>query len=72
MCTRNGFEVSFDWTSGRLKNRTILSKNGNDCFVELPSGLKVYDAHGKRINMDDLGKGVFKFKTVKNMKYALL
>ena len=72
MCTRNGFEVSFEWKNGELKNATILSKSGNDCFVQLPSGLQVYDEHSKRINRDDLGNGVFRFKTEKNMKYALL
>ncbi|HEY5462109.1 MAG TPA: glycoside hydrolase family 95 protein, partial [Hanamia sp.] len=72
MCTRNGFEVGFEWKNRGLKNATILSKNGNDCVVQLPSGLKVYDEHSKRINTNDLGNGVFKFKTVKNRKYFLM
>jgi alpha-L-fucosidase 2 len=71
MRTRNGFEVNFELENGKLKKATIISKNGNDCFVQLPAGLQVYDEHSKRINMQDFGNGVFKFPTVKNEKYYL-
>jgi alpha-L-fucosidase 2 len=71
MRTRNGFEVNFEWENGKLKKATIISKNGNDCFVQLPAGLQVYDKSSKRINIEDSGNGVFKFRTVKNEKYYL-
>ena len=33
MCTRNGFEVSFKWENSILKEATILSKAGEDCYL---------------------------------------
>ena len=56
---------------GKLKQATIRSKNGDDCFVQLPAGLQVYDEHSKRTNIQDLGNVVLKFQTVENMKYSL-
>ena len=71
MCTRNGFEVSFEWQNGKLKNATVLSKNGKDCFVQLPAGLQVYDDHSKQINSEDLENGIVKFTTEKEKNYFL-
>lgn len=72
MCTRNGFEVSFEWENGKVKSATILSRNGNDCYIQLPAGLQVYDSNSKRTNIQELGNGVYKFETAKNSKYSLL
>jgi alpha-L-fucosidase 2 len=71
MRTRNGFEVSFDWINGKLKTATIISKNGNDCFVELPEGLQVYNAAGKKINFKNLGKGIIQFSTEKDGRFLI-
>jgi alpha-L-fucosidase 2 len=71
MRTRNGFAVNFEWENGKLKKATIISKNGNDCFVQLPAGLQVYDESSKRINIEDLGNGNIKFQTKKNAQYFI-
>ncbi len=71
MCTRKGFEVSFDWENGKLKNAIILSKKGNNCFVQLPEGLQIYDAHNKRIHNTDSGNGMVQFSTVKGNSYFI-
>jgi GTPase involved in cell partitioning and DNA repair len=71
MRTRNSFAVNFEWENGKLKKATIISKNGNDCFVQLPAGLQVYDESSKRINIEDLGNGNIKFQTKKNAQYFI-
>jgi alpha-L-fucosidase 2 len=71
MRTRNGFEVSFDWANGQLKKAMIISKNGNDCFVELPEGLQIYDAAGKKINFKNLGNGIIQFSTEKDGRFLI-
>jgi alpha-L-fucosidase 2 len=71
MCTRNGFEVNFDWLNGQLKDAMIISKGGKDCFVALPEGLKIYNAAGKKINCKKVRNGIVRFPTEKGDKYFL-
>ena len=71
MCTRKGFEVSFDWENGKLKNAIIISKAGSDCFVQLPKGLHIYDLSGKKINFTEMGNSVVKFSTLKGRRYVI-
>jgi len=71
MLTRNGFEVNFDWSNGQLKNATIISEDGKDCFVDLPPWLQIYNAVGKKINFKKLRNGIVHFPTEKGNKYFL-
>jgi alpha-L-fucosidase 2 len=63
MCTRNGFEVSFEWMNGKVTEAKILSKSGNDCYLWLPAGLQVFDANGKKITVASVAENLVKFKS---------
>jgi alpha-L-fucosidase 2 len=34
LCARGGFEITMKWANGKLQALSILSKNGNPCFVK--------------------------------------
>lgn len=68
---RNGFKVDFDWKAGKLSKAQITSEAGKDCFVQLPEGLSVYNAAGKKVNTKLLGNNIMAFPTQKEAKYLL-
>jgi alpha-L-fucosidase 2 len=65
MCTRNGFEVSFEWKNGKVTDAKILSKSGAVCYLQLPAGLQVYDVNRKKIPVIPVENNVVKFKSKK-------
>jgi alpha-L-fucosidase 2 len=71
MCTRNGFEVNFNWENGKLETATIISKNGNNCFLELPQGLHIYDSSGKEMKVKQMRNQMVRFTTKKGEKYFI-
>lgn len=71
LCAPNGFEVGFDWNNGRLSKAVIHSKSGYDCYVQLPQGMSVYNAAGKKVKARTEKNNVVVFATVKNEKYFL-
>lgn len=68
---RNGFEVNFDWDNHKLTNAEIISKAGGDCYVNLPEGMTVYDANGKKVYVKSEGMNIVRFSTVKGLKYNI-
>lgn len=71
MCTRNGFEVNFQWKNSKLVKAEIFSKQGYDCYLQLPAGLHVYDALGKQPELKIEDNKIVRFKTAKAGKYIL-
>lgn len=68
---RNGFEVHFDWTDGKLKKAAIISVTGNNCYVKLPSGMTVYASNGTKVNVKSEGNSVVWFATKKGKSYYI-
>lgn len=68
MKARNGFEIDFSWENGKISDATILSLNGNKCFLLLPTSKSVFDEKGKRITTTRTDK-VVSFKTKKGKSY---
>lgn len=71
LCAPNGFEVSFDWSDAKLKKADILSKAGLNCYVQLPGGMNVYNAAGKKVKTKIMENNVVVFATIKNGNYFL-
>ena len=71
LCAPNGFEMDFDWSNGKLNKAVIRSKAGLNCYVQLPEGMNVYDASGKKIKTKTMKDNVIVFVTAKNGNYFL-
>ncbi len=71
MRARNGFEVSFGWSKFKVTNVKIVSMAGGVCYVQLPSGLQLYDQNNKKINAINLTDDIVKFSTTKGNSYFL-
>lgn len=71
ICAPNGFELNFEWSDGEMKNAEILSKNGYDCFVQLPAGMNIYNEKGRKIKLQKMEKDIVLFKTKKNRTYYM-
>lgn len=71
LCAANGFELDFCWKEGRLQQAVISSKAGLACYVQVPEGMQVYTAKGKKVRLQQQGSGVAAFSTRKNETYFL-
>lgn len=68
---KNDFEIDLEWRHGRLVQAVLVSKSGLQCFLQLPTGLHVYDANGNKIAVNHSGKGVLSFATKKGGTYFI-
>ena len=71
LCAPGGFEMSFTWKDGKLAQAKIYSGYGNQCVVQMPEGVNIYDAAGKKINYVKTKKGTIVFDTKKGQEYFL-
>lgn len=67
---RNGFDVSFNWQQGKVKNIKILSTNGLACHILLPGSVNIQDKQGKKVAYQKK-EGVIVFDTKKNARYSI-
>jgi alpha-L-fucosidase 2 len=37
LCARGGFELNMQWSNGKLQSVSVLSKAGNDCWLQYGS-----------------------------------
>lgn len=71
LCARNGFVIDMTWSKSKLTEAKIISKNGMDCYLELPGGMNVYNKSGKKMILIRKGQnGVF-FATQKGETYIV-
>ncbi len=71
LCAVNGFETEFKWAGGKLLNALIHSKAGKICFVEVPSGMHIYDKAGKLVNAANSTEDIYSFATHAGEKYSI-
>ncbi|WP_242921191.1 glycoside hydrolase family 95 protein [Pontibacter liquoris] len=68
---RNGFVTAFSWHAGKLTEARITSTAGEECYVQVPEGMQVYGAGGKKLKVKTLGNGMVHFKTRRGRSYVL-
>ncbi|HKO79632.1 MAG TPA: hypothetical protein VJU78_04515, partial [Chitinophagaceae bacterium] len=67
---RNGFDVSFNWRQGKVKNIKILSNNGLPCYILLADNFIIKDRQGKSIAYKKNGDATV-FETKRNVLYSI-
>lgn len=68
LCARGGFEVSAEWSGGRAKRITVVSKMGGECRIETTLR-RVTDTNGE-VDFDE-SNGILRFMTVKGGVYRI-
>ncbi len=73
LCAVGGFEVNQEWTSGKLQNATITSKQGVQCNVCYPgiADRKVVDQNGEEVVYKKINDSNITFPTQKGMTYTI-
>ncbi|MCW3118556.1 MAG: glycoside hydrolase family 95 protein [Chitinophagaceae bacterium] len=67
---RNGFEVSFNWQQGKVKNIKIFSSRGLPCNILLAGNVNIKDQQGKTIAYQR-EEGVIVFDTKRDTRYSV-
>ncbi|MGM0667791.1 MAG: glycosyl hydrolase family 95 catalytic domain-containing protein, partial [Bacteroidota bacterium] len=62
VCTRGGFELSFEWENKKLTDLDIISNAGEICRINTGSDCNIYKS-GKKVRKKEIGDGVFEFET---------
>lgn len=69
---RGNFEISMDWSNGRLLTAAVKSIGGNSCTLSYPGiGTKKLTSGGKKITYTKISDNVIQFDTVKGKTYVL-
>ena len=71
VCSRGGFELSFEWKDSKLTEVEIISKAGENCRINTHTYLKVF-SDGKRIEPIKHNDGSYEFMTEKGDKYLIV
>ena len=71
LCAPNGFETAFAWKNGKLATAVIRSRAGRECVLQLPQGLQVYNAAGKKVVTKAGEHNTVYFPTEKDRSYFL-
>jgi alpha-L-fucosidase 2 len=69
---RQGFDVSFTWQEGKVKNIKIRSGHGLPCHILLPGSFTIKNSAGKAVAYKKDTNGVVEFATQKGMDYIFL
>lgn len=76
LVARGNFEVSENWSEGKLTNAEILSKSGGTCQVQYTDWktLKVTDSSGLPVEVKETeeNSGRFAFETTAGVKYSIV
>ncbi len=67
---RGGFDVDFEWQSGRLQKASIVSHLGKSCRIRIQGSFDVA-SQGKSVAVTRPEAGVIEFATVRGATYSL-
>ena len=71
ICARGGFELSLNWTDGKLKSGTVKSINGNSCRIKYDGKIiLVEDEDGNEVETV-FENGITAFRTEKGKTYRI-
>lgn len=71
VCARGAFELSMQWTDGRITRVEVLSKKGQTCRINPKTKVKV-TADGKQIMCKTFKNGSVEFETRAGARYTLI
>jgi alpha-L-fucosidase 2 len=70
VCAREGFELAFTWSEGKIKNASILSKEGK--VFRLHSSIPFKVQNNKRVTIRKPEPEILEFATTKGQRYELV
>jgi len=70
VCAREGFELEFTWAAGKIKNASILSKEGK--VLRLRTGVSMKFLNSKNLKIEKPEPGLLEFATDKGQRYQLV
>ena len=71
VCARGAFELSMQWTDGRITRVEVLSKKGQTCRINPKTKVKV-TADGKQVMCKTFKNGSIEFETRAGDRYTLI
>ncbi len=71
VCARGAFELSMQWTDGRITRVEVLSKKGQTCRIDPKTKVKV-TSDGKQVVYKTLKNGSIEFETRAGGRYTLI
>ncbi|MCI3922896.1 glycoside hydrolase family 95 protein [Paenibacillus sp. TRM 82003] len=68
---RGGFDVSMEWSGGRLRHANIVSAAGQPLAVRTKDRIRVVDEQGQVVALSNVEEGVVTFKTDIGKRYTI-